>query len=272
MSRSAQLRLGDWHAILRLSGECLELGDDHHAWRLHLVSGLARLVDADLGFCGEMTGLRDKRAATMGLTHWGWENGFDQGRFLENFARLEREPATFATINAYFDRVIREDGICQMRREITPDLEWYTSVDYQELSRPIGYDHTLWCFREVSGAARDDFSGIVLTRRHGAADFRARDLTLVRELHAELARSIGKELARYADPSPRALSLRVQEVLGCLLEGDGDKQIAARLGLSRFTVNHHTKVIFRHFGVNGRAELMARWIRRGWRSRPPDTP
>jgi DNA-binding CsgD family transcriptional regulator len=267
MTRSAQLRLEDWRAILRLVGECRELGDDHHAWRNHLLSRLARLVDADLGFCGEMAGLRARRAATIGVTHWGWENGFDQKCFLENFARLEHDSSTFATINAYFERAVRKDGVCHTRREIAPDRWWYRSVDYQELSRPIGYDHTLWCFRALDWGARDEFSGIVLNRRLGAGDFRAREVTIVRELHAEVARAIGGPLARYADPSPRALSPRARQVLACLLEGEGDKQIAARLNVSRFTVNHYAKLIFQHFQTGGRAELQGRWIRRGWGAR-----
>jgi DNA-binding CsgD family transcriptional regulator len=264
MSRSAQLRHGDWRALFRLIGECRELGDDHHAWRNHLVSQLARLVDADLGFCGEMTGLREQKRTTIGLTHWGWDNGFDLKRFLENYARLEPDPSTFATMNVYLERVVRKDGVCHTRREITPDRQWYTSDDYQVMSRPIGYDHSLWCFRALDGASRDEFSGITLTRRHGAGDFRAREIAIVRELHAEIARGIGGPLARYTDPSPGALSPRARQVLACLLEGEGDKQIAARLNLSRFTVNHYAKLIFRHFRTRGRAELQGRWIRRGW--------
>jgi DNA-binding CsgD family transcriptional regulator len=53
------------------------------------------------------------------------------------------------------------------------------------------------------------------------------------------------------------------------LEGDGDKQIAARLVLSKYTVNQYTKLIFRHFGVNSRPELLARWVRRGYGGRSP---
>ncbi len=56
----------------------------------------------------------------------------------------------------------------------------------------------------------------------------------------------------------------MRQVLACLLEGDGDKQIAARLRLSLHTVNEYTKVIFRHFGVRSRPELLTRWVRRKW--------
>jgi DNA-binding CsgD family transcriptional regulator len=54
----------------------------------------------------------------------------------------------------------------------------------------------------------------------------------------------------------------VRQVLRALLEGDGDKQIARRLGLTRYTVNQYVKSLFRHFGVQSRAELLARWVRR----------
>lgn len=33
------------------------------------------------------------------------------------------------------------------------------------------------------------------------------------------------------------------------------------------TVTAHTKAIFRHFNVWRRADLLARWVRRGWGSR-----
>jgi DNA-binding CsgD family transcriptional regulator len=48
------------------------------------------------------------------------------------------------------------------------------------------------------------------------------------------------------------------------LEGDSDKQIAKRLGISVHTVNQQAKSIFHYFGVSSRPELLARWVRRGW--------
>ncbi len=77
---------------------------------------------------------------------------------------------------------------------------------------------------------------------------------------------IGGPLARVAEPTPMALPPSVRRVLACILEGDGDKQIAAKLGLSIYTVNDYTKTIYRHFGVQSRSQLLARWVRRGWPS------
>jgi DNA-binding CsgD family transcriptional regulator len=58
-------------------------------------------------------------------------------------------------------------------------------------------------------------------------------------------------------------------VLKCLLEGDSDKQIAARLELSSHTVNEYVKRVYAHFGVTTRTELLARWVRRGWGAAGP---
>jgi DNA-binding CsgD family transcriptional regulator len=57
------------------------------------------------------------------------------------------------------------------------------------------------------------------------------------EAIAAIALLVGGPLARANDPSPADLAPRVRQVLRHLLEGDGDKQIAARLGLTRHTVN-----------------------------------
>ena len=89
---------------------------------------------------------------------------------------------------------------------------------------------------------------------------------VVRESQAIVAPLIGGPLARFTEPAPSNLTPRRREVLRCLLEGDGDKQIAARLGMSQHTVNTHTKTIYHHFTVQSH-ELLARWISRGWGSR-----
>jgi DNA-binding CsgD family transcriptional regulator len=57
-----------------------------------------------------------------------------------------------------------------------------------------------------------------------------------------------------------ALSPRAEQTLKLLLAGHADKAIAGLLGISRHTVNHYTKIIYRHFDVHSRAALMARLL------------
>ena len=99
-------------------------------------------------------------------------------------------------------------------------------------------------------------------------DFSARELAFVGEAHAAVASLIGGPLSRFDEPSAHGIPAGARRVLACILEGDADKQVAARLGLSVHTVNGYAKEIYRHFGVRGRTELMARWIRRKWASPP----
>jgi DNA-binding CsgD family transcriptional regulator len=60
-----------------------------------------------------------------------------------------------------------------------------------------------------------------------------------------------------APPRRTSLPPRAAQTLDLLLGGRPDKAIAEMLGISRHTVNHYTKIIYRHFAVRSRAELMA---------------
>lgn len=64
------------------------------------------------------------------------------------------------------------------------------------------------------------------------------------------------EVAALGRASPRA-----REVLGRLLSGDGEKQIAVALGISRHTVHVYVKQLYRIFGVCSRPELLSLWIK-----------
>ena len=65
-----------------------------------------------------------------------------------------------------------------------------------------------------------------------------------------------------ASPDALSLSPRQRQTLQHLLDGSGEKQIAARLGVSPHTVHHYVKVLYRHFDVSSRSELLARWVGR----------
>jgi DNA-binding CsgD family transcriptional regulator len=272
MSKSAKLRAEDWRSILQLVRECRELGDYRKLWRRHFIEQLCRRVGADLGYCGEMAGCTALTPRHLGVVVQGDESGFDRAIFEEQNAAFEKDPTVFWSVLKYFQRLIQQEGVCHSRQEIIADREWYRSADYQLIQRAFDVDHILWCFRTIPGTTGDEFSGVMLNRASGERDYTARERSIVREAHAALAPLIGGPLTRFSEPCPTDLAPRARQVLGCLLEGDGDKQIAARLGLSRFTVNEYTKLIFRHFGVSSRPELLARWIRRGFGNRSPLVP
>ena len=61
----------------------------------------------------------------------------------------------------------------------------------------------------------------------------------------------------------RGLSARERQVLALLADGLGNKQIAARLGISTNTVKTHLEMLFEKLGVSSRAEAVATAAKRG---------
>jgi DNA-binding CsgD family transcriptional regulator len=59
------------------------------------------------------------------------------------------------------------------------------------------------------------------------------------------------------------VSASQRRILDFLLEGMAEKQIAARLDLSRHTVHNHVRAIYRAYGVHSRSELFAQFFERG---------
>lgn len=60
-----------------------------------------------------------------------------------------------------------------------------------------------------------------------------------------------------------ALTNREREILALLADGLGNKQIAARLGISANTVKTHLELLFEKLNVSSRAEAVATGVRRG---------
>src|SRR5439155_22559546 len=62
-----------------------------------------------------------------------------------------------------------------------------------------------------------------------------------------------------SDPRFAALQPRLRKVMQRLLEGDAEKQVAAKLGLSKHTVHEYVKMIYQQLGVSSRSEWLAEW-------------
>jgi DNA-binding NarL/FixJ family response regulator len=156
--------------------------------------------------------------------------------------------------------------ITRTRRQLVPDAVWYGSDSFQQYRKAAGVDHALLSVLRVSNQGAT--SVVAVTRRLGERDFSPREIRLLNFFHAELGHLIGGPLVSATDPSVGQLSRRLRETLTCLLEGDSEKQVAARLGLSNATVHQYVTTLYRHFDVQSRAQLLAHVIRRVGHSDP----
>jgi DNA-binding CsgD family transcriptional regulator len=104
--------------------------------------------------------------------------------------------------------------------------------------------------------------GFILVRPLGEKRYGERERRLVHLFHDELSRYVGTALAAEEGGAVALLPPRLRQTLECLLERDSEKQVAARLGLSRHTVHEYVTALHRRLGVQSRGELMALCLRR----------
>lgn len=253
--------------MFRLVGECRELGADHAAWRGHLAVRLPGLVGGQVGSAGEAAASID--GVTPGLllsgVAVGWPSERARAIWASYYARGDyvREP-----LIRMGQALLTRRGLISRDQAISDQI-WFGSTFYNETLRAWELDEFLASVQDLPGRRRQN--AIYVFRARGGKAFGRRERRLVRLLHGELGRHFGVALATLDDPSPSGLTPRLRETLDCLLEGDSEKQVAARLGLSGLTVHDYVKTLYRHFQVASRPELMAYFLRRsGLRLPEPD--
>lgn len=268
MGESTSLRAKDYRAVFQSIGECRELGADPLAWRAHLLQGACRITDAVTGISTEAKGFFNEPDFRVLLNVY---SGFDDAA-----RRLHQRYITeqcFYTIDQPFEQFMRIHRTLTVRshEQLIQRDRWERSELFNEYFRPSRFNGRIlsgYRSRLGDGAGPGWHDCICLLHALGDRPFTRRDRHLVRLLHREIAPMIGRQLASANEPSAMQLSPRRRQVLNRLLEGDSEKQVAARLGLTQRTVNQYVKAIYRHFRVNSRGELMARWIRFDRGSRP----
>lgn len=268
MTKSQAITHADIHEMFRILGECRELGDDPIVWRQHLLGETAKLIDADLAVGGEMAGCLQGPISTPGAAVWGLEHGFDLAGLHIIWEWNLVDPYRSLVWKEVHQKLLSlsDPKVTTAHHQLLSRAEWDGSPDNQEVMRTLGADVVMHSFHRIPSET-DVFEGICWFRGKGGNDFEDREIALIELIHSKIASMIGGPLARFDEPMPSKLSQRARNVLVCILEGETDKEVSKRLSISPHTVNHYTKQIFSHFGVSSRAELLARWVRRGWSSK-----
>lgn len=261
MTKSDLLRVEDVRDAFRLLGDCRDLGSDPALWFPRLLEGLRETFGARSATGGEG---RVVRAGGPIEPTEAFQAGLDGPEYDLYVRHLRRGgPARDPMILALGAR--KAPLATHTRKEILPDAVWYRSELFNENFRPTGIDHRL---ASLHRAPSGKFCGLSLDRAIGDRDFSPRERQLLGFFHEELGRLVGGALASANDPSPDSLAPRLRQTLACLLEGDSEKQIAARLSLSHATVHQYVTTLYRRFGVQSRGQLLAYVMKRKDRWHP----
>lgn len=87
-----------------------------------------------------------------------------------------------------------------------------------------------------------------------------------RELHTWVESQMEGSRRSYSEPGNpfHPLSDREMEVLGCVVRGMSNKEIATMLGISHQTVKNHVTAVLRKFNVEDRTQAVVYALKRGW--------
>lgn len=248
----SRAKVGD---ILTLVDECCEMWDDAAAWQRHFADWAERAVGGQHGAvvlfarCDGKTEVlesapsssRNEASRTLGDA-WLSERAFEQVPIDPDARQAMRRDRSWA--NSWANLQNRKGFEEVAARYITPVGAFYGAEGYA------------WCPK------RGTFLSNTLSRSRNEKPFSEEDVCLLRVGVESMAARCGKRLATKAQKGRHRLSPRQSATLTALLEGDSEKQVALRLGISNSTVHEYVTSLYRSFSVHSRGELMAYFVRK----------
>jgi DNA-binding CsgD family transcriptional regulator len=260
------LSLQDVSAVIRLVREVCDRWDDPARWREHLLAGACALMDGNVGMMlteheGKMwhfgrlavtsvVGLAtpEKQLVQPAISQMANRNYQDVA---ENF---------LPGLTSLYEDFVRQGWVTVPRSQMADDQTYYAAPHYQNFRKQLDCDDYVVSIRMVDLPRRPE--GISIDRPHGVEKFGPREVALLKLLHDEIAPLVGVRLTTEEHLCRDGLSKRLRETLELLLEGMSEKEVARELELSVKTVHEYVGMIYKHFQVSSRAELMAYFIRR----------
>lgn len=266
MPKADQLRVVEVRSAYRLIGECRDLGTDPGLWQPRMMEGLSRLF-GDASCTGGEGVLTGPQRTIVPLTFF--DHGFETAEHRNFIAYIraggpDRDPFIGAL------RRIAGGTVTRIREQVVSDAVYCPAAVFDRYLRPGNVHHRL---ASISATSDRIITLLHVHRRRGERRFSSRERTLLGFFHQEIAPLVGRALVSATEPTPVSLPRRLRQTLACLVEGDTEKQVAARLGLSHATVHQYVTTLYRRFRVTSRGQLLAHVMRRitqaEWRGESP---
>jgi DNA-binding CsgD family transcriptional regulator len=171
-------------------------------------------------------------------------------------APIEPFPGYMSSLRTY-----RQVGLgATTASELSSPKEYRRSEFFQNHLRPRHVDELLLVEAVARHAALD--IQFAIGREPGDKPFSVRDRSLVAAVAESISSRVQLKLSTRRHRGRHQLSARQNQVLTALLDGDCEKEIAARLHISGPTVHEHVTLLYRYFGMRSRGELLAYFLRR----------
>jgi DNA-binding CsgD family transcriptional regulator len=238
MSENDRMRLRDVRAIFRLVGELRELGQDPNVWRPHMVMRLRTIVGAEVVVSSEIHFRKTSTANVMRVVDVGW--GCDEsGKSWQIHTERDDEKPEAYWLSIWKPAIAAKDDMIPVKP-----------------TKPI-YGGKAFVLSQVALPHFGTVDQLGLHRSWDQAPFSRSEHHLVRLLHLELGRLWKKDAINNAGDPTNDLPPRLTQTLQELIEGKSEKEIAAKLGLSKHTIHNYVKALHQRLGVSSRGELLA---------------
>lgn len=246
----------DARAIIRLLGEVIADPGDYAAKKRLLMNGLCRLIGADYWAWTQLL-------YEPGRYDPAWVNantgGFPEGGVVALYQALDHPDCA-----ALHDEILA--SVATPGSHITETRARFDPLDKVRFHDPNG----VWAHAGISdliASYRNIGPGLMSTvglyRRLGSPAYSRRDASIAHLVLREVPwlHENGWPENRLEAREAPSLSRRERLVLHGFIEGASPKIIAASMRISPNTLNGYVKSVYRHFGVNSRAQLLARFTR-----------
>jgi len=270
----------DVRAVFRILSDLRDLRHDSSTLHQHLANELVRLMGASAGFAADISGWHVSETPVKARPFLPRPAARINEMFKRTTVAIQGQNDVVGGMQSvYADNDLWVDptyALCADKTDAVESFSMYRlrkqSDDkskfelFDQFSQDSGMiDHVVGWYQEQVDAAGKGKGKIRVGVAHrfgrGEKPFTERDVAVSKLLMGELGwlHKTGRLDSPVAGTDK--LPPRLKQVLQLILKGKPPKEIARTLGLSLATVRDYIKAIYRRFGVNGRDELMARFLR-----------
>ncbi|NOJ80422.1 helix-turn-helix transcriptional regulator [Myxococcus xanthus] len=251
-----RLRSSQVHALVRLVRASREQREGRGERARHLLTGVFRILGAEAGACVLEHDVRQGgRRVFTAMVLEGWEG---RARPALDALRTMGSDVNPAIRSMMSRPAMPGDVVTALRQELVGDRAWEGAPYVERYLRPAALDDSVYSTLWSTPPGVVQCIGVY--RGRSGRPFDEADRELLHLFHTEWGALLGTSRPPAPVGHEARLSRRERQTLELVLAGLGDKQIAARLGISRFTVNQYTKSLYRRFAVHSRAALIVRLL------------